>query len=464
MKARLIFHNSSNRRLILLFSGWSTTPALYEGLYTEGWDIMLVYDYSTPDFDASVIDAYSTIYIIAWSLGVTAAEKAAKAGLDVNRVSAAFAINGTVTPAHDKEGIPTTIYDGTILSLSKPNLQRFRRRMSRSYDPYAFPADTPFAIDEESEEEALIRLRKELQILRNGTNQSVMPWKRAYVSVNDLIFPHINQLTSWNNQPIPPQTVKVDAGHYIPLQGIINEVTPNYSKIGDRFRRAVSTYDDNAVAQNRIARHLADMLDRVNSSSVPINADMLEIGPGSGRLTRYIGERINPKKATFIDLYPLRPFHIAQEEEYVICDAEEWLENANANSYDLVVSGSTMQWFADPDRFFGNVAKTLRSGGVFLCSTFLPGNLNELDILRPSPLIYRSKDELLSMLKRYFNDVTAEDETIPMDFNSPRDALMHLKLTGVGGGSKALAHNLLTSLPKHPRLTYRTLYILAKNH
>ena len=45
MKTRLIFHTPSCRRLLLIFSGWSTSPGFYSDLRAEGWDIMLEKEY-----------------------------------------------------------------------------------------------------------------------------------------------------------------------------------------------------------------------------------------------------------------------------------------------------------------------------------------------------------------------------------------------------------------------------------
>ena len=171
---------------------------------------------------------------------------------------------------------------------------------------------------------------------------------------------------------------------------------------------------------------------------------------------------LKPAEATFIDLYPLQPFGIARQERYVVGDAEEWIEQDPDKGYDLIASASTIQWFADPERFFANAAAKLRPGGRLVCSTYLPGNLAELDPLRPAPLIYRTRDELSEMLGRHFSHVELSEERISIDFESPRQALMHLKLTGVGGGtSRSMTRHLLTALPPHPRFTYRSLYILA---
>lgn len=466
MHTGLIFHNPANRRLILLFSGWSTVPGFYTGLRAEGWDIMLVSDYSDPSFDISRILDYATVYIVAWSLGVAAAELAARISPLADRVSAAFAVNGTLSPADDMEGIPEAIYDATRENLSPASLRKFRRRMSSRRDPHSFPADTPFSMPDESEEEAVTRLRRELLLLRERHDAPRLNWKRAYISLNDLIFPPENQSRAWARRAPHTLTVEIPSGHYLPLQEIIDAVTPDHSRISRRFSRAAATYEANASAQGTIARRLASMLPEAAAApdaadAADAAAELLEIGAGSGALTRALAERLTFSRATFIDLYPLRRFGVAPEEEYVVADAEEWMERVPDDSFSLIASASTIQWFADPARFFANAARVLRPGGTLLCSTFLPGNLAELDALRPSPLIYRHRDELTAMLRPLFGNIRMQEEEISLRFASPREALMHLKLTGVGGGTAATARHLLTALPPHPTLTYRTLCILA---
>lgn len=468
MKTRLIFHTPSCRRLLLIFSGWSTSPGFYSDLRAEGWDIMLVYDYTSLDFNTSVLKPYSTIFIIAWSLGVAAAETAARRHFRPGVISAAFAVNGTLSPADDRCGIPTDIYDGTASRLDPRNLRRFRHRMSGPRDPYRFPEDSSAAISEQEEnsvELLIARLRDELASLRrpiapeSGT-KSPIRWKRVYISDADLIFPPEAQRLSWSSHPDEPQIVSVRAGHYLPLQQVIDDVTPDLPRIGEKFSKASATYNDNATAQNMIASRLASLCeaDRKEDCGMKI----LEIGPGSGTLTRHLGRMLKPAEATFIDLYPLQPFGIARQERYVVGDAEEWIEQDPDKGYDLIASASTIQWFADPERFFANAAAKLRPGGRLVCSTYLPGNLAELDPLRPAPLIYRTRDELSEMLGRHFSHVELSEERISIDFESPRQALMHLKLTGVGGGtSRSMTRHLLTALPPHPRFTYRSLYILA---
>lgn len=454
MKTEVISRNPANIRLILIFSGWSTTPGFYKDLFAEGWDIMVVYDYSEPNLEISQFQKYSTIFILAWSLGVAAAETVSHI-LPKNKIAASFAVNGTCFPADDLFGIPEEIYDGTRDNLSVKNLRRFRMRMgAREF------ADLTFMLDTEREEkQAIERLQNELTILRNGSQERAIKWNRAYIGTEDRIFPPSNQTAAWEKDANKPQIIHLPEGHYISLQKIIREITPDHIHIGKRFSRAVSTYEGNATAQIHIAGKLASFLTEKISSS-QINS-LLEIGPGSGTLTRKIADIIKPRSATFVDLYPLTNLGLAEEEIYVTDDAEIWIETAPQKSFDIVVSASTIQWFANPGRFFQNVSRILKPGGIFLCSTFIQGNLAELDVMRPSPLLYRTGIEIAEMLEQNFSYFHTEEEDIKLEFDSPRGALLHLKNTGVGGGSKVNIHKLLTSLPKHPILTYKTFYIYA---
>lgn len=457
MKTRFISHNPTNRRVILIFSGWSTTPDFYSDLHTEGWDIIIVYDYTDKYLNTDILKEYSTVFILAWSLGVRAAELVAKDLLEIG-IAAAFAVNGTPFPADDQYGIPPFIYDGTEANLTFKNLMRFRNRMDAGS-----LSGSKFKIESDADDDdAILRLKKELRNLHDGTESIQLPWKRAYISDNDRIFPVANQIIAWSSFLPSLQIIHKKAGHYLPLDEIIANITPDHVKIAERFSKAVSTYDSNASAQDHIASHLAELIPQ--KAKIKKNLKMLEIGPGSGRLTHHLRSAISPEHVTFIDLYPLQSFNLFQNEEYVVGDAEEWIEKVGPEEYDIIASSSVIQWFADPKRFFRNVKRALRPKGFFLCSTFLPGNLQELDVLRPSPLLYHSREEIETMLKPLFSDIFLEEERIVMDFKSPKEALLHLKLTGVGGGSSASTRNLLTRLPANPKLTFKTLYIRAHNN
>lgn len=466
MKTKLIHTNPECKRLILIFAGWSTTHTFYRDLHAEGWDIAIVWDYSSLDFDPSIVDNYSTIYLIAWSMGVAAAAHAAATTLPADRVSAAFAVNGTLYPSSDKYGIPEAVYEATQATINARNLMKFTKRMgyvapSSSLPP--LPTEDLYIPDFES-------LSFELRNVRDNALKGNLPWKRAYVSVNDRIFNPEAMLRAWNDNPEQPVIVRIDAPHYVNLQAIIDDVTPDIPHIATRFSKAIDTYNENASAQQQIINTLIDL---TSEKAHFDNPSILEIGVGSGLLSQKIKEIYHPETATFIDIYPIHPLGIAPKETYVEADAEEWIASVASDTFDIVASANTIQWFADPENFFRQAARILRPGGLLICSTFIKGNLAELDINRPSPLIYRSREELERFVTKYFPDAEFKQEDITMTFPTRREMLMHLKLTGVAGGKPsslpyikdtATSHTPITSIDQHDHctLTYRPFYISAR--
>lgn len=460
MKTRIIFSQPGNKRLILIFAGWSTTPTFYRDLHSEGWDIAVVWDYTSLDFDSSIINEYSTIFIIAWSMGVAAAAHAAATTLPPQRISAAFAVNGTLHPSSDSFGIPEKIYESTRATLNARNLIKFTKRMG--YDPKV--TDKMPQIDSEDFYiPDFNSLAMELENMRSKALKGLLPWKRVYISSNDRIFPAKSMHAYWEKDPANPQIISLDAPHYIHLQSIINQNTPNLSKIAKRFENAVGSYDANASAQKIIVEKLVDMLPSEADKRV---RSMLEIGTGSGLLARSLTKRLlNLEESTYLDLYPLSRLNLAPIEKYVCADAEKWIIDAPDAAFDLIASANTIQWFADPENFVSNAARILRPNGYFLCSTFTKGNLEELDSKRPAPLIYRDEEELRKILGRHFSNVILKAEPITLTFPSHRDILLHLKLTGVAGGAPSdLPYHELSNPKTNTSgyiLTYRPLYILA---
>ncbi len=469
MRFEFISRTRGNTRLIILFSGWSTAPGFYEACLLPGWDTIVVWDYIETDrieplrdtcrdhvfletFD-DVIGRYKTRFILAWSLGVAAAEHLAATGvLNADNIAAAFAVNGTPFPSDDDFGIPEAIYSGTAASLDSRNLMKFRRRMTGRHDLFTeLPKETADETRKTAYIDDIQSLKRQLEVLSVINTEGIhLPWLRVYIGENDLIIPPANQKRFWSEKGV--YTVSLATGHYIPLDIVAKKIIPDLNRIAHKFSEA-KEYDDNADAQKRVARDLSEMLPEMPECR------MLEIGTGSGYFSRLAAERLKPRHITYIDLNALPEFGLAPSEKYFQGDAEQLLDGITDNSFDAVVSSSTMQWFADPERFFANVSRILKPKGIFVCSTYLPGNLGELDDLRPSPLLYRPETELRRMLGRHFG----EFETVPMEirlsFPSRRRLLLHLKRTGVAGATTA--KNPISSLPESPTLTYRPLLIKA---
>ncbi|MDE5796354.1 MAG: DUF452 family protein [Muribaculaceae bacterium] len=460
MKLQFISHSPDNHRLILIFAGWGTTPELYTGSTRAGWDTLVAYDFDDFDFPADIAGQYSTIYLFAWSLGVYAAHRALT---DVN-ITAAFAINGTLTPVSDTEGIPVDIFTATAATLSLRNLTKFRLRMAGSRESLEkleprLPSTPDIDI-----------LRRQLELVasdsKNNQTHNSIPWRRIYICSEDRIFPASAQHAAWSRNYPEVEIVNVKAPHFIELTEIIHSVIPDTERVAHRFHKALPTYDKAAEAQRLIAQHLTNMAVKVAPKNRRLN--VLEIGVGSGLFSHMYADRLPIKSITYLDLYPLPQLNLVAEERYIQADAEKWMEECTEH-FDLILSASTIQWFSHQARFFANAARCLNSDGALVCSTFLPGNLRELDTLRPSPMLYLPLRKLEAALHRNFTDVNIETYDIPLIFDNSREALLHLKATGVGGSSAvsssgaSLLRALTPPAGQPVTLTYRPAWFTACN-
>ena len=138
------------------------------------------------------------------------------------------------------------------------------------------------------------------------------------------------------------------------MAALVSGIIAERASVGEKFRKALPSYDSHADAQKKIARHLADLIPQGSYRKV------LEIGAGSGLFSRMFAERFRPEKMDFIDLYELPRLDVAPEERYMTGDAEDLvkeLSSSEANSYDAIISASSIQWLVDHESFFPQCRK-----------------------------------------------------------------------------------------------------------
>lgn len=412
MKLEFIRRGAATR-LILIFAGWSTDARYYNDCVFDGWDTAVVSDYRDLTMPP-LPPQYTTIYVFAYSLGVFAA---AKCGA---QATVFIAINGTPEPVSDVYGIPTSVFMATADGLTEKSLMKFHLRMAGSKTAYGKVMSLlPSSPD-------IKMLKEELYSIASDEMSSSyeIKWDKVYLSSDDRIFPFQNQQKYWMKHPDAIKVV-LDSPHAVTLSEIVRETIPDPIKIGEGFSKAKATYNDNAVIQAEICDKIGRKLSSLLSGKNHIIDSVLEIGVGRGLLTNVWRRIITPKKVVFVDLCDLQKFGIADQEEYVKDDAEEWLKNTS-DTFDLILSASTIQWFADPVGYIETIREHLNPDGLALVSTFVKGNLRQLDDVRPSPIIYKkSEDYRLPCV----DDI--EEWCKTLKFSSSREMLMHLRLTGV---------------------------------
>ena len=243
--------------------------------------------------------------------------------------------------------------------------------------------------------------------------------------------------------------------------------------IRQRFSAASASYDAEAQAQ----QHIATRLWALAAPHIATGAAVLEIGAGTGLLTRLVLDA-QPRSLTVNDLYISPQVQelvqaLAQKNPGRVQCREGDAEHLDfGGPFDAVLSASTVQWFADIPAFFARCAGVLPKGGLLAFSSFLPGNLQEVAELTGVGLAYCSAAELQGHLARHFDLLAVEQGDITLHFASPRDVLLHLRHTGVTGirsvvwGKNSYKDFVARYTARYGneqgvRLTYRPVYVVA---
>ena len=147
-------------------------------------------------------------------------------------------------------------------------------------------------------------------------------------------------------------------------------------RIARRFDQAADTYDEAARIQRRIAMALADM---ILDEALPKDAQVLELGCGTGHLTRALIGPLEPRSWIASDIAPAMLTVLRRGLEHPALSLKR-LDAAQPDvqsRFDLVCSSLTLQWLPDPPAAIGRWRELVRPGGVLAFSTLLAGSFGE---------------------------------------------------------------------------------------
>jgi len=190
-------HQNKSPKLILFMSGWGCDEMPFLRINSDDYDVLMCYDYR----DLSQIHelkeelkAYQECHLIAWSLGVFVSSILFKEDKDL--FQSRLAINGSLSPIDDEEGIPPAIFQGTIDGLNEKGRDKFFMRMCGGRSGYAdFVKHAPERTVEDQ--------KKELICLQNMILKEVITWDifdKVLLSSRDMIFPFKNLEKAWKDE------------------------------------------------------------------------------------------------------------------------------------------------------------------------------------------------------------------------------------------------------------------------
>jgi pimeloyl-[acyl-carrier protein] methyl ester esterase len=200
--------------LLLFFNGWGMDCRIAEHLLRESLsdgftsDFLLCYDYSTMEPEQGFMReaaSYSRITIVAWSFGVWVAQHT-----ELPPIERAIAINGTLHPVNDEQGISPQVFQATLSTWSDENRQRFNRRMcgtSEVRNHFSTMSPDRGARDQQTELERL----QEHFLAQDSIGRAAWRYDHAIIGGRDLVFPAERQYQAWKGIP---QTVIADMPHF----------------------------------------------------------------------------------------------------------------------------------------------------------------------------------------------------------------------------------------------------------
>jgi biotin synthesis protein BioG len=191
---QLWINKKRNRECILFFNGWGMDENAIAHLDYGLFDLCMFNNFQSIEAFHEDMGDYQNIVLIAWSLGVWAAQQSlSKSGLKIQK---SIAINGTVCPVDDQFGIPANVFLMTFEGWSESNRIRFNRRMmggNKNINDYKRFLSNRTANDQ----------KEELQSIYASCNDycdKVISWDVALIGQNDLIFLPKNQKNWWEGK------------------------------------------------------------------------------------------------------------------------------------------------------------------------------------------------------------------------------------------------------------------------
>ena len=207
---------------------------------------------------------------------------------------------------------------------------------------------------------------------------------------------------------------------------------PSKELIANRFSKQLQSYDLYAEGQRKIAKELFDLI--VQYRPPKSVASLLEIGVGSGFLTKWLSKQYATAHLTLNDIAPRFEVFLEKrlarhrgEITYIQQDIETF---AFTSSYDLIASSSTLHWLSNPREMLFRCMESLTPNGLLACNFFLKDNFEELNKIIELPSPYLTAEECLDILGPS-SLLHHELRTQQLYFSSPVEILRHISRTGV---------------------------------
>jgi malonyl-CoA O-methyltransferase len=234
----------------------------------------------------------------------------------------------------------------------------------------------------------------------------------------------------------------------------IHKLSPRKAAIRQRFSKAASTYDGHARTQKETALRLGEMLAGLEEQVTRV----LEVGCGTGVATGIVNKYFPRAQILSLDFSDAmveaasRKLAGQTQVRFLCVDAEEYLQTAKEQSFDLVVSNATLQWFDNIEESLAGIVRVLAPGGYCIASVFGPESLQELaqglshvrgHAIKIAAAGFVNFAQFEALLQENFSEVGLEEMRVVRKYDSLWELLDHMRRTGTTGG-QLLTRPMLT--------------------
>lgn len=159
---------------------------------------------------------------------------------------------------------------------------------------------------------------------------------------------------------------------------VLSSQSIDKQQVARRFSRAAAGYDQHAVLQRKVARNLYGFLEKFPLAQ----SRVLEVGCGTGLLSDLLLSASPPTRLDLMDIAPAMVEHCRHKYadnggvHCMVGDGE--FPHPDQGPYDLIVSSTCFQWFADPGAAMARYRLLLRPGGWLCFATLIAGTFHEL--------------------------------------------------------------------------------------
>jgi len=191
---------SDGASLIVFFNGWGMDATPLRPLTVDAHDVVVCSEYCHPfggiEEIERIVVRYERRLLICWSMGVYFGQICFQSNPLV--FDTTIAVNGTLIPIDDDNGIPVQTFQATLANLNTQSREKFYRRMCRPGGDFPLFTQNKPRRSIASQHSELAFIDEAATASAGGPGDSI--YMNIVIAEGDLVIPAANQHRFWGRQ------------------------------------------------------------------------------------------------------------------------------------------------------------------------------------------------------------------------------------------------------------------------